>query len=137
MHELRVLEGGGQDLNEEDGSPILVTILRQPVLERETVTKTQPDGTESVTLKRNGYKRTKEPLDKRTERLLHIGSTRVSVTWGHGRVGTATSVEEFGLKTARMVGNADWILEPTVLKRLRKMAREMFPSEPAEEEATT
>lgn len=137
---LRLIEGGKQDLTEDDGRAILVTLLRQPVLSRETETKAtpSPDGRDlgtKTTLKRNGYVRTKEALERRTERLVEMSATRATVTWGH-MIGSATvtSKHEFALKTGRMVGDPDWLLGPDSVKRLRALAREMFPKAAKEAE---
>jgi hypothetical protein len=92
-----------------------------PVLTREQ--------TEDGKLKRGGYKRTALALEEREESLVRLETrTRALVTWGSG-----ANAAEFSLNTGRCIGNPDWVLMKESRKVLRKLAREQFPKEAAED----
>jgi hypothetical protein len=100
----------------------MVKLQYWPVLTREQNT----DGK----LKRGGYKRTALALEEREETLVRLETrTRAVVTWG----GDATNLAEFSLNTGRCIGNPDWVMMKESRKALRKLAREQFPKEKANE----
>ena len=91
-----------------------------PVLSREQNT----DGS----LKRGGYKRTALALHEREETLVRLETrTRAVLTWG------VANAAEFSLNTGRCIGNPDWVMMKESRKALRKLAREQFPKETAED----
>lgn len=109
------------DVEFEPDSDVTVTILRQPVISREQVR-----GKGGVLkLAREGYVRTKEPLEKREEKLVRFSRTRATVSWG----GATPLVEtaQFSLVNARCVGNADWILSLDSMREVRKIMLARFP----------
>ncbi len=115
-------------------APVTVVVLRQPVLSREQETVVVDGAITKTRLSRNGHVRTKEPLQRREEKLVRLARTRATLSWG----GTEPLVEtaQFSLQNTRCVGNADWILSPESVKELRALARVHCPKPPKGPAAT-